>query len=643
MRVLSMIAGACLMPIAALAQAPDAAPSTPVETVALAAFEPTREEAVLEAFVDGAVAAHMRDHDIPGVTVSVVRSGRTLFAKGYGVADADGARAVSGGGTLFLIGSVSKTFIWTSVMMLVERGEINLEADVNVYLKDLQIPEKFNAPITMNDLMAHRAGFEDTLALFTVSDDTDRTLTELLNEHMPARVFPPGARTSYSNWGSVLAAKIVEDVAGVSYEQFLRDEILTPLGMDDTVLYGTSLTDPRLAARRAAPLKAAHGWPADSDYMEIGPYAPAGGMASSAQDMARWMAFHLGAGELDGVRLMSRATHQRMLQRAFRDRTAGADLAHGFITTTISGQDTFGHAGGTNAFYTNMVMFPGLATGIFVSQNATVDRGLVSDLPVLVAEHLGGGVPSGQAAVNNAPASDYAGTYLNNRRSFTHFEKLFAAPGAAAVTTAEDGAVIVASQGVTRLYKPVSGAMDVFENRYGERVIFARNAQGRVTHFSDTVGIHSFDRAGVGDNPQMLNAVLGFALLFSITTWLGAWRRFGRGAPESAAGAMLGAGALAAGALVIAFAGGLASVIAVLSSATAATLQAYPPLAVTVTRMLALVLFFVGFAALAGLWPAWARSGWGVFRKAHYTLFALALGALAAMLVIWNFVFAPTI
>lgn len=643
MRLLSMIAGACLMPMAALAQAPDAAPSTPVETVAMPSFEPTREEAVLEAFVDGAVAAHMRDHDIPGVTVSIVQNGRTVFAKGYGVADADGARAVSGGGTLFLIGSVSKTFIWTSVMMLVERGEINLEADVNVYLKDLQIPEKFNAPITMNDLMAHRAGFEDTLALFTVSDDTDRTLTELLNEHMPARVYPPGARTSYSNWGSVLAAKIVEDVSGVPYEQFLQDEILTPLGMDNTVLYGTKITDSRLAARRAAPFKVEHGWPAESEYMQIGPYAPAGGMASTAQDMSRWMAFHLGAGELDGVRLLSRATHERMLQRAFRDRSAGADLAHGFITATISGQDTFGHAGGTNAFYTNMVMFPGLDAGVFVSQNATVDRGLVSDLPALVADHLGGGVPRGPVAVNNAPASDYAGTYLNNRRSFTRFEKLFAAPGLAMVTPNEDGGVIIATQGETTLYKPVSGALDVFEDRYGQRVIFARNAQGRVTHFSDTAGIHSFDRAGPAENPQLLNAALGLALLFSITTWLGAWRRFGRGASETATGAMLGLGALAAAALTVAFAGGLVSVVATLSSATAATLQAYPPLAVTVTRMLALILFFVGLAALAGLWPAWMRSGWGVFRKAHYTLFALSLGALAAMLVVWNFVFAPTI
>jgi len=349
MRVLSMIAGACLMPMAALAQAPDPAPSTPVETVTLAAFEPTREEAVLEAFVDGAVAAHMRDHDIPGATVSVVRGGRTLFAKGYGVADAVGERAVSGT-TLFMIGSVSKTFIWTSVMMLVERGDINLEADVNVYLKDMQIPEKFNAPITMNDLMAHRAGFEDTLAVFTVSDDANRARTALLKEHMPARVFPPGARTSYSNWGSVLAAKIVEDVSGVSYEQFLQDELLTPLGMDDTVLFGTISDDRRLNARMSAPLKAEHGWPAESEYMQIGPYAPAGAMASTAQDMARWMAFHLGGGELDGERIMSRATHQRMLQRAFRDRTAGADLAHGFMTATISGQDTFGHAGGTNAF-----------------------------------------------------------------------------------------------------------------------------------------------------------------------------------------------------------------------------------------------------------------------------------------------------
>ena len=109
-------------PVQAQTDAPDASPSTPVETVELLAFEPTREDAVLEAFVDGIVEAHRRQHNTPGVTVSVVKDGQMVFAKGYGLADVESGRAVSGDETLFRIGSVSKTFTWTAVMMLVEQG-----------------------------------------------------------------------------------------------------------------------------------------------------------------------------------------------------------------------------------------------------------------------------------------------------------------------------------------------------------------------------------------------------------------------------------------------------------------------------------------------------------------------------------------
>ena len=102
--------GAMLLPTGvALAQiaAPDAAPSTPVDMVVMENFEPTREEAKLEAFVDGVVGAHMREHLAPAVTVSVVKNGRIVFAKGYGVADEAAGRRADGAETLFRIGSVS--------------------------------------------------------------------------------------------------------------------------------------------------------------------------------------------------------------------------------------------------------------------------------------------------------------------------------------------------------------------------------------------------------------------------------------------------------------------------------------------------------------------------------------------------------
>ena len=612
----------------AFAQTPDATPS------------------LLEAYVDGVVTAHMRQHHTPGVTVSVVKDGRTLFSKGYGYADIENGTMVRGDDTLFRIGSVSKTFIWSAVMMLVERGQLDLDTDVNEYLQGVTIPQAFGAPVTLNHLMAHRAGFESTIAVFTHMDDAETPVTDALNRDMPARVNPPGARTSYSNWGSTLASKIVADVSGVSYEQFLQDEIFTPLGMTNTTLKPPALMSPRFRERLSVGYEMKNGAPESTEYMQIGPYAPAGSVASTAEDMARWMLVHLGRGEHDGALLLSRETHEQMWARAFGDRPSGADLAHGFMSKRYYGYDQYGHGGSTAAFYTYMMLVPDLGVGVFVSQNAADDRGLVSELPDLVVQRLAATDRGPGETITNETLADRAkecaGTFLQNRRSFTKFEKLFASNTPAVVAPGEDGSVTVTAQGESTRYAPVAGAEDTYQDRYGNRIIFGRDEAGRVSHYSGAWGVHSLERVGTLDSPNSVNLVLGVVLLFSITTWLGVlWRR---GVPvrHTAVGSTLNYADCAAAVVFFAFVGSIGWMIAVLSSMSAADLVHYPPFVVTVLRAIGLVLFLIGVAAVLSLWPAWRSSGWNAWRKIHHSLFALSLAALAFMLIKWNVVFAST-
>lgn len=634
------------MSASTFAQAPDPAPSTPVETVTMAAFEPSREDAVLEAYIDGIVEAHRREHHTPGVTVSVVKDGRILFAKGYGVADATSGRLVSGQETLFRIGSVSKTFVWTAVMMLVERGAIDLDADVNQYLKGVRVPDAFRAPITMNHLMAHRAGFEDTFGVFTVRDTTDLTLTQLLKSHMPKRVFAPGARTSYSNWGTALAAKLVEDVSGLSYEEFLQREILTPLAMTNTTLKGPSMMSERLRRELAAGHELKEGAAVLADYMEIGPYAPAGGVNASANDMATWMLFHLGRGEQDGVRLMSRATHQTMWRRAFDDRRAAADLAHGFFSKTYHGYAAYGHGGATSAFYSYMTLVPELGLGVFVSQNSSNNRALVGELPDLIVDHLAvagrsaGEVETGETLA--VEAKDFEGIFFINRRSFSQFEKLFSADATANIAATLDGALLISAQGETVRFESVKDEADIFQDQYGNRIAFGRNGNGVVTHMTDRFGVHSFDRIGFFEGSAALNLAFGAALFFGFTTWLGAWRRFGQASSHAPMGSALNVFDLVAAASVFALVGVLAVVINALSTASASDLLDYPPASVIWLRMIAYGVFAFATLAVFSLAPAWTSSAWSIWRKAHHTLFALALAGLAVMLVFWNFIFSAT-
>jgi len=605
----------------------------------------TAEDAeLLEAYVDGIVTAHMRQHRTPGVTVSVVKDGRRLFAKGYGLADMETGREVLGDDTLFRIGSLSKTFIWTSVMMLVERGQLDLDTDVNEYLQGVEIPPTFEAPVTLDHLMAHRAGFESTIAVFTHSDTAETSVTDALNRDMPARVFPPGVRTSYSNWGATLASKIVADVSGKTYEQFLQDEIFTPLGMIETTLNAPALLSPERLARMSVGFEMKNGSNRPAEPMQIGPHAPAGAIASTAADMARWMLVHLGGGQLDDVQILSHETHARMWTRAFADRASGADLAHGFITKPYYGYATFGHGGATSAFYTNMLLVPDLELGVFVSQNATGNRGLVTELPDLIIERLAsadrgpGQTTAGEEAVERA--TECAGEYLNNRRSFTKFERLFATQAVTTVAAGEDGSVIVTSQGEAVRYTPFAGAADTYQDDFGNRIVFGRDGAGAVSHYSGSGGVHSYERIGALDSPSKLTFAVGLVALFSITTWLGVlWRR-GVPATYTATGKFLGIADCVVTVAFLAFIGAAFWSLSALSSASASDLIGYPPTAIKLFRAIALPLFFVGIAAIVSLWPAWRSSGWTVWRKLHHTLFALSLLALAFMMLRWNIVFA---
>jgi CubicO group peptidase (beta-lactamase class C family) len=116
----------------------------------------------VEAFLDGIVPLQLKEHDIAGATVSVVKDGKLLFARGYGYADVEKKKPVSPQETLFRPGSVSKLFTWTAVMQLFEQGKLDLDRDVNNYI-DFKIPDAFDKPITLKNIMTHTPGFEEQI------------------------------------------------------------------------------------------------------------------------------------------------------------------------------------------------------------------------------------------------------------------------------------------------------------------------------------------------------------------------------------------------------------------------------------------------------------------------------------------------
>lgn len=595
----------------------------------------------LETFVDGIAASQMDDLDPTAMMVTVVR-GNEAFAKAYGIADLETGRPADST-TLFRVGSISKTFIWLSVMMLVEEGNIDLDLDVNAYLTQFKIPETFDKPITMNHLLAHRTGFEDTYQ-YSLHPRPDVSLAEGLGRAIPERVAPPGERTSYTNWGTDLAALIVANVSGMPYDDFVKRRILEPLGMVSTTLRDPEsivvkpLNPAPLDARMARPIDIINGAPKTVRYLRFEPLYASASVALDARDAARYMRMLLNQTKYEGGRLLSEATWKRMHERVFKDSEGADDMIGGFRQGEIAGLPTIHHAGGSQ-FASDMTILPGLDLGVFVSVNSDSRNASPGKIPrMFVLRALGRRIDATEFIkyIDADAAGELAGTYVINRRTYSTAEKFSFLGGDMVFSVGADGAAIATSGGKSQYFYPVGN--DIWKTADGFRYKAYRDNQGQVFRMSTYAGITTMDRVGFLGSSFGFNLILGLALIFTITTLLGAWWRFGREVPASPLGKRLRVVPITVAVIWLLLAISIVWVMLTLANFDWVRIQSgevsYPPLAVKAVLFMAITAAIAALAQVLTVVPVWLKSGWSIWRRIHFTVYAALL--VLAVIVMWN-------
>lgn len=166
---------------------------------------------------------------------AVFSGDEVLYSKHFGYIDREN-QVDADENSVYEWGSISKMFVWVSVMQLYEQGKLDLNVDIQTYLPEGFLTKlKYDEPITMLNLMNHNAGWQETSSAIEVAEETDIiSLEDALRETEPAQVFKPGEITAYSNWGAALAGYIVERVSGMDYAEYLHKNFLEPLGMEQT-------------------------------------------------------------------------------------------------------------------------------------------------------------------------------------------------------------------------------------------------------------------------------------------------------------------------------------------------------------------------------------------------------------------------
>lgn len=358
-----LVAGAAGPVIASGSVSADNEPATASDENETPTFDDPDE---LERIVDEIVDEQGEEHDVPGVTVSVVEGDEQILTKGYGEADAASGTPVQADETAFATGSVSKLVTWTAVMQGVENGTLDLDEDVNVYLEDseVEVPEAYDEPVTLRHLGTHTAGFDSALIPGLVEDSDEVTSLETaLVENEPERVRPPGETATYSNYGTMLAGHVVAEAHETTFEEYVQSELFDPLVMNHSTFAQPVPED------HPGELAAPHepdGEATDRTYIN---WRPAGSMSATATDMATFMSAHLEDGAVDDARILEPETVTTMHDVHHERHEAVNGWRYGFYEYGPTEANLVGHSGGTMHESTKLVLAPDADVGIFVGYN----------------------------------------------------------------------------------------------------------------------------------------------------------------------------------------------------------------------------------------------------------------------------------
>ncbi len=342
--------------------------------------------------LDEQIESWMDEWKVPGLGVSVVRDGRVVLARGYGVKDVESA-APATADTLFAIGSNTKSFTVTLLGMLAADGLFDWNTPVREYIPEFELHDEVaTALMTPEDLVTHRSGLPRHDLLWLGTGLTRDELLARLKYLEPTQ--PLRYRYQYQNLMFMTAGILAERVTGASWEELTEQRIFAPLGMKTATV---SVDDMQQAADFSYPHgHEGEGPPARIPFRNIDAVGPAGSVNASAREMANYVQFHLDYGRWQGEQLLPEATARSMQSphmpitgpqlTAFfsgaEDGTLGdPSYGLGLMTGSYRGRKHVRHGGGIDGFISSMEWLPHDDIGVVVLSN-TSSSGTVPGLVV---------------------------------------------------------------------------------------------------------------------------------------------------------------------------------------------------------------------------------------------------------------------
>jgi CubicO group peptidase (beta-lactamase class C family) len=326
------------------------------------------------------------DWEVPGMAVAIVKDDKVVFAKGYGVRELGKPSPVDEH-TVFAIASNTKAFTAAALAILADEKKIAWDDRVQKYLPYFQLYDPYvSADTRIADLLSHRSG------LGTFSGDLIWYGTPYSREEVVRRArflpqaFPFRAGYGYSNIMYLAAGEVIEKASGKTWEEFIKERFLAPLGMRDTVLSVKELSNKTNVAtpHGESPYGESEGKLTTFPWYNWDSMVPAGGIISSASDMAQWLRLQLNRGTFGGKQIYSDQQSRLMwtphnsftVSKASTERNPNTNFngyGLGWGLNDYKGNLVATHTGGYDGMYSRVVVVPQLKLGLVILTNSMTD------------------------------------------------------------------------------------------------------------------------------------------------------------------------------------------------------------------------------------------------------------------------------
>jgi CubicO group peptidase (beta-lactamase class C family) len=327
-----------------------------------------------EAAIDKIVEDALRMWQVPGASVAVVRNDEVVYLKGFGVRDRERPEPVTPD-TLFAIGSTTKAFTTTAMAVLADEGKLDWDDTVRKHVDWFRLSDPLaDAGVTLRDLVCHRTGLDRSEFLWYGSpwgrEEILRRVAHLKLKHPFRSVW------DYNNLMYLAAGYAAGKAAGGTWEDLVRTRIFEPAGMSGANFSSRAAQE---APDHATPHKKKKGKVGPIAWRNIDNIGPAGSINAGAKDMARWLRLQLGAGTVEGKRVLSAANlakthepqmvlHEEGFQILFPD-TVQMSYAMGWLVQDYQGRRLLHHDGGIDGFSAHVALYPKDRLGLVVLAN----------------------------------------------------------------------------------------------------------------------------------------------------------------------------------------------------------------------------------------------------------------------------------